>query len=360
MGILKPHDRYILSDDEIIIEALKIDQQSFEQRKRDHIALALKSANEAVGLSGLDFVTLEHEAIPDIEFNDVSIHSYRFGKRVPSPFIVSSMTAGHPDSINFNLRLMAACQETGWTMGVGSQRRELSDLNAAEEWAELRQQAPNVILLGNLGITQLINANLDDVERLVDALEATGMIIHCNPLQECIQPEGTPHFKGAFNALAELSEHLSVPVIVKETGCGFSQSTLQRLMSTNIAAVDISGLGGTHWGRIEGERAKKNSIQQHAAETFKNWGISTVDSLQHAVGLTPNYEVWGSGGVRNGLDAAKLLYLGASSIGFAKPILQAAQHSTEAVIDFMKRVEYELKVALFCTGNATIETFQMS
>lgn len=330
----------------------------FEQRKRDHIALALKPAYEAIGLSGLDAVTLPHEAIPDLQFTDIDIHSYRFGKRVPSPFMISSMTAGHPDSVNLNARLMEACEETGWAMGVGSQRRELFDPDAASEWIELRQHASNAVLFGNLGITQLIETPLEDVERLVDTLEASAMIIHCNPLQECLQPEGTPYFKGAFNAIAELAEHLSVPVIVKETGCGFSKSTLQRLMSTHVAAVDISGLGGTHWGRIEGGRAGEGSMEQQAAETFKNWGISTVDSLKQAVNLTPNYEVWGSGGVRNGLDAAKLLYLGASTVGFAKPILKAAQISTEAVIQFMKTTEYELKIALFCTGNSAIETLQ--
>lgn len=334
------------------------DYTTFEQRKRDHIEQALKPANEAVGLSGIDSVTLPHEAIPDIQFSDIDIHSYRFGKKVSSPFIISSMTAGHPDAFHFNARLMEACEETGWTMGVGSQRRELSDPNAAAEWAELRQQAPNAVLLGNLGITQLIHITLDDVERLIDALEASAMIIHCNPLQECIQPEGTPNFKGAFDAIAALAEHLAVPVIVKETGCGFSTSTLQRLMSTGIAAVDISGLGGTHWGRIEGARAEQDVIRQHVAQTFKNWGVSTIDSLQQALRLTPNYEIWGSGGVRNGLDAAKLLYLGASTVGFAKPILQAAQKSTDAVVAFMKTIEYELKVALFCTGHATIEALQ--
>lgn len=333
---------------------------AFEQRKRDHIELALQPDYEATNLSGLDRIILPHEAIPDIQFNEIDIHSYRFGKKVPSPFIVSSMTAGHPDSINFNARLMEACEDTGWSMGVGSQRRELSDPHAAIEWAELRQQAPNATLLGNLGVSQLIETTLDDVERLVDALEAVGMIIHCNPLQECIQPEGTPYFKGAFDAIAELAEHLSVPVIVKETGCGFSKATLHRLMSTTIAAVDISGLGGTHWGRIEGARAQQDPMRQHTAETFKDWGVSTVSSLQQALSLTPNYELWGSGGVRNGLDAAKLLYLGASTIGFAKPILQAAQESTDAVITFMKTVEYELKVALFCTGHSTIEALQES
>ncbi len=334
--------------------------KDFEQRKRDHMELALNPAHEAVGLSGLEQITLPHEAIPNCQFDEIDIYTYRFGKKVPSPFIVSSMTAGHPDALQFNARLMEACEEMGWTMGVGSQRRELSEPEAIAEWAELRQQFPNAILLGNLGATQLIDTPLSEVERLVDNLEAVGMIIHCNPLQECLQPEGTPDFQGAFDAIAALAENLTVPVIVKETGCGFSKSTLERLMSTSIAAVDVSGLGGTHWGRIEGARAFHDPIRQQAAQTFKNWGINTVDSLKQAVSLTPNYEIWGSGGVRNGLDAAKLLYLGASTIGFAKPLLQAAQESTEAVVTFMQTIEYELKVALFCTGHTTIEALQES
>lgn len=334
--------------------------KNFEQRKRDHMSLALNPEHEAIGLSGLENIILPHEALPEFNFEDIEIYSYRFGKKVSTPFIVSSMTAGHPDAVQFNTRLIEACEHTGWAMGVGSQRRELSDPEAIAEWAEVRQQAPNAVLLGNLGIAQLIETSIDDVERLVDNLEATGMIIHCNPLQECIQPEGTPYFKGALEAIGELAESLSVPVIVKETGCGFSRATLERLMATSIAAVDISGLGGTHWGRIEGARASQDPIRQRAAQTFKNWGISTVDSLKQAVNLMPNYEIWGSGGVRNGLDAAKLLYLGASTVGFAKPILQAAQESTETVITFMETVEYELKVALFCTGHLTIESLQDS
>jgi len=337
-----------------------LEYETFEKRKRDHIALALMPENEAFGFSGLDTITLPHEAIPDLQFSEIDIHSYRFGKKTNTPFIVSSMTAGHPFAENINTRLIQACEETGWAMGIGSQRRELSDPNAAEEWAALRLSAPNVALLGNLGITQLIDISVSDVERLVEALEAIGMIIHCNPLQECLQPEGTPYFKGAYEAIAELAENLSVPVIIKETGCGFSKSTLQRLLSTSIAAVDVSGLGGTHWGRIEGARAEQDPIRYRAAQTFKNWGVSTVDSIRYAASLTPDYEIWGSGGVRNGLDAAKLLYLGASTIGFAKPMLEAAKESTDAVITYMKTIEYELKVALFCTGHSNIEALQES
>lgn len=337
-----------------------IEDDTFVQRKHDHLTFAMAYENEAVGFSGLGNIHLTHEAIPDLNFDECDISSYRFGKKIDTPFLVSSMTAGNPNGISINRNLMSACQETGWAMGVGSQRRQLTDPAAASEWLELRQHVPDVVLFGNLGIAQLIHTSISDMERLVDSLEAHAMIIHCNPLQECIQPEGTPYFKGSWDAIEACCNNLSVPVIIKETGCGFSKSTLNRLISLGVAAVDISGFGGTHWGRIEGQRAKDEKQRSHAAETFSHWGINTVDSLMNGVTLTPDYEVWASGGVRNGLDAAKLLALGASTIGFAKPMLQAALESSETVINVMRTIEYELKVALFCTGNATIEALQES
>ena len=185
-------------------------------------------------------------------------------------------------------------------------------------------------------------------------MQASAIIIHCNPLQECIQPEGTPTFKGCWHALANLVEALPLPVVVKETGCGFSHSTLTRLNDIGVAAVDVSGLGGTHWGRIEGHRAESNSIQQNASVVFRNWGIDTVQSVHNAKLVAGNFETWGSGGVRNGLDAAKLVALGASTISFAKPMLKAALHSTQQVINTMAAIEYELKIAMFCTGSRVL------
>lgn len=334
------------------------DDESFVQRKHDHLELAIAAENEAYGLSGLEQVQLIHEAIPDLDFDEISIHSYRFGKKITTPFIVSSMTAGNPKGLEINHTLIDACQNTGWAMGVGSQRRQLKDPSVAAEWQQLRRFAPDVTLFGNLGISQLIHTPIHAIECLVDSLQAQAMIIHCNPLQECIQPEGTPYFHGSWDILEILSKQLSVPVIVKETGCGFSTSTLKRLMSTGIAAVDVSGFGGTHWGRIEGQRAIHDTLRQQAAKTFSHWGINTVTALKNAVSLTPDYEIWASGGVRNGLDAAKLLALGASTIGLAKPMLQAALSGVETIIQAMRTIEYELKVALFCTGHANIEALQ--
>ncbi len=331
----------------------------FEGRKVDHIRLSLESKNQATGRSGLDTIQLIHEALPDLDFSQVSLSVKSLSRKIPTPFLISSMTAGHADSKNLNQLLARACSERGWRMGVGSQRRELTDLSAAKEWAEIRKSAPRVELLGNLGIAQLIRTKTGEIERLVEALGASAMIIHLNALQECMQPEGTPNFKGGLKAIERLCKQLSVPVIVKETGCGFSRATLKRLRGTGVAAVDVSGLGGTHWGRIEGDRSfAQNDIRAEVAQTLASWGISTVNSVLEAKKLKPDYEIWASGGVRSGLDAAKLLAMGSSCVGFAMPVLEAALKGEAALLKKMSILELELKTAMFCTGSATIAGLQ--
>lgn len=332
--------------------------KQFESRKKEHIRLALDPRNEALGESGLDLIQLQHEALPELNFDEISLETKALGQKLPSPFFVSSMTAGHQGAIDINKTLAFACAESGWLMGVGSQRRELEDEAAGTEWKNLRQIVPKVKLIGNIGLSQLIITPVKTIQRLVDNCQAIALFVHTNPLQECLQPEGTPHFKGGLNALSALCKSLSVPVIVKETGCGFSTATLKRLNDIGIAAVDISGYGGTHWGRIEGQRTAKQSLLNESAETFKAWGINTANCLLNAIDAKPNYAIWGSGGVRSGLDAAKLLAMGAQCIGFAKPMLQAALGGTTQVVETMKRLEYELKIALFCTGSQTITQLQ--
>lgn len=327
------------------------DYSQFEKRKQDHIELALMQVNQANELNKLDEVSLIHEALPDINFDDISIAGNRLGREGIKPFMVGSMTAGHRNAVDINRHLISACAQSGWAMGVGSQRRELTDSNAAYEWQPLRQDYPTVSLFSNLGIAQLISTPLTQVLRLTEVLNADALIIHCNPLQECIQPEGTPSFKGCWGALADLVKQLPLPIVVKETGCGFSLSTLKRLNDIGVAAVDVSGLGGTHWGRIEGHRAIDEPLRHKASTTFRNWGIDTVQSVNSASALKPNYEIWGSGGVRHGLDAAKLFALGATTVGLAQPLLNAALNSPDAVLEMMRSIEYELKVAMFCTGS---------
>lgn len=326
----------------------------FEQRKKDHIRLALMQENQASELNNLDDVILEHEALPDINFNDIDISSIRFLKKVNNPFIVASMTAGHKDANKINYNLVSACARMNWAMGVGSQRRELTDATAAFDWVSIKKDFPDVNLFSNLGIAQVIHSSIYNIQKIIESIDATALIVHCNALQECMQMEGTTNFKGALNAIEHLIKVLDVPVVVKETGCGFSKKTLQQLNEIGVSAVEVSGLGGTHWGRIEGKRAGDDAIRQRAAVTFANWGITSVKSVIYASLIKPKYEIWGSGGARNGLDAAKLIALGATTISFAQALLQAALESEAAVITIMQTIEYELRVAMFCTGSETL------
>lgn len=330
----------------------------FEKRKGDHIRLALDEQSQTTHLSGLQKIQLRHEAFPEINFADVQTQTEIFGHKLAAPFLVSSMTAGHAHSEKLNFLFAKMCAEKSWAMGVGSQRRELFDPQAQREWRGIREKFPKLVLFGNIGLSQLIRTPPKLIEKLVSSLSAQAMIIHTNPLQEALQPEGTPEFKGGLNALKELLQFISVPVIVKETGCGFSQSTLQKLNDIGVAVVDLSGAGGTHWGRIEGERSAPGEKLNVAAHVFKDWGISTLDSLLHARAIGPKFKIWASGGVRSGLDAAKFLAMGAGLIGIAKPILQAALESEEALRKAMEQFEFELKVAMFCCGVETIQQLQ--
>lgn len=333
---------------------------SFEQRKRDHISLSLQDQNEALGGSGLDQVELIHEALPDLVFTDIEIGLTSLGEKIPHPFFISSMTAGHEDSHSINFKLAEVGTSRGWWMGVGSQRKELTDPLASREWKLLRQQVPNVRLMGNIGIAQVITSSVDQIQKLVEDLEAQALFVHTNPLQEVLQPEGTPQFAGAYKALDGLCQKLSVPVILKETGCGFSQKTLQRLKEIPLAAVDVSGYGGTHWGRIEGGRSDENSLYRRASQTFSHWGISTVDSLQNAKTVGWAHEIWASGGLRSGLDAAKAVAMGAQRVGVAKPLLKSVLQSEKELDLMMHQMEYEFKMALFCTGFKTTDEFQQA
>lgn len=332
--------------------------RAFEQRKKEHLIQAMKPENQAIEMNAFDTLRFLHEALPNGNFEDIDISTERFGQAGVNPFFVSSMTAGHADAPKLNSVLMEACSKSGWIMGVGSQRRELEDNSAIDQWKKLKARFPQVALMSNLGIAQVIQTSPGQIQKILDSIEASALIIHCNPLQECIQTEGTPQFKGAFEAIEKMVSRVSVPIVVKETGCGFSQQTMRILADMGVHAIDVSGLGGTHWGRIEGARAEDRTMTSNASQVFKNWGITTVESLQFAKLANVKCEVWASGGIRHGLDAAKAFALGASSVGFAKLMLEAALIGVEAVYQSMMEIEYTLKIAMFCTGSFTIKALQ--
>jgi len=332
-----------------------MDEQSFEQRKKSHFELSLGQDSQSLQDTGFHCVQLIHEALPNLNFEDVSIGQTCLGQTWDTPFFVCSMTGGWKDSEAFNLKLAKACEKHSWVMGVGSQRAQLNNPLKFKEWKNIRAACPNLVLLGNIGMAQALTASVSDIVQLIDSLKAQGMIIHLNALQESIQKEGTPQFKGGLSVLKRLAKELPVPLILKETGCGFSQATLDRLTGLGLKVIDVSGLGGTHWGKLEGKRFDKTDYRFGIGETFASWGVSTLESLLYGRSKTRDYDLWASGGMRTGLDAAKALALGAQMVGFANPILKALNEGEDVLDHIMTKLEYELKVCLFCTGSQNLE-----
>ena len=331
---------------------------NFEQRKQEHLSLSLGENSESLGSAGFSNIQLIHQALPELNFEDISISQNILNHIMKTPFFVSSMTGGWEKSEEINLLLARACERRSWVMGVGSQRGQLTEESKNKEWKHIRKACPHLVLLGNIGLAQAISYSTSDLKKLVDSIEAQGMIIHLNSLQEAIQKEGTPQFARGLKAIERIIKEFSVPVIVKETGCGFSEETLNLLTGLGLKAVDLSGRGGTHWGRIEGERLSKKDFRFGVGDTFSNWGVRTIESLLYSRERKRDYKVWVSGGVRTGLDGAKALALGAQAVGFGRPILQALTEGEESLDRMMARVEYELKVSLFCTGSSSLENLK--
>ncbi len=331
----------------------------FTNRKKEHIFLSLKKENSAQGAGGFNRIQLVHSALPEMDFKEVDISTHFLNKKLATPFMVTGMTGGWDGSVNINHRIARVCNERAWIMGVGSQRRQIFDSSSKQEMIKLRKAFPHLVLAGNIGLSQLIRTPLSVIEELICSLKANMMVVHTNPLQEALQPEGTPKFAGGIKALKKLCKQSTVPVILKETGCGFSQKNLQDLIGVGLFAVDLSGYGGTHWGRIEAGRTKTNHPFYGMGEAFKNWGISTIDALLAGRKLADrDYELWASGGIRNGCDGAKALALGAKRVGIAQVAIQAALKSSKELEQTLARLEQELKIALFCTASRNIKELQ--
>ncbi|PIT98584.1 MAG: type 2 isopentenyl-diphosphate Delta-isomerase [Bdellovibrionales bacterium CG10_big_fil_rev_8_21_14_0_10_45_34] len=324
----------------------------FESRKRDHIELALGPDSASSIPTGLQRVRLVHRGLPEINFEDVTLCTRSILGALPTPFLISSMTAGHPGADSINNDLFFAAESKGWLIGIGSQRRQLFDLEANEQMRKLRRRYPRVKALCNLGLSQLVNTNQGQIEQLVDSLEPAGFIVHLNPLQEALQTEGTPFFRGGQKRLEKLVESLNIPVVAKETGSGLSLEDFQVLLDSGVQVADVAGLGGTHWGRIESVR-RRDDFGSRSLEAFGDWGNTTLQSLLWSVPYQKKgLEVWASGGIKTGVDAAKTLALGARIVGFAQAPLKAlTEQKVDGLLKWMDTIEAELKISLFCTGS---------
>ena len=322
----------------------------FESRKKDHIRFALDPQTQELVNSGFSKFRLVHYALPEIDFDQVNLRTKLLGYEFLSPHFVSSMTAGHSESLKINRNLAEAAAQNGWLMAVGSQRRELTDPEAGAEWENLSKTIPDLKLISNIGILELLSQPADKVAALAYNINAIGLFVHLNPLQEVFQNNSEIRFSGALKAIEHLVKVSHVPVLVKEVGFGISGELAEKLFEIGVKVVDVSGKGGTHWGKIEALRQNQDSIIYKSADAFADWGHSTVDCLMDLQDQVLFHQVWASGGIRNGVDSAKCLALGARAVGVAQPLMKAAVVSADEVSLKMQEFDFQLRTALFCCG----------
>jgi isopentenyl-diphosphate delta-isomerase len=324
-------------------------------RKDSHLTLALGEEVEspafANGFAGLRF---EHDALPEIDEESVTTEVELLGKRLAAPILVASMTGGTPRAGEMNRRLALAAEACRVGMGLGSQRKMLEDPSTHASYA-VREAAPGLpLLLGNVGAVQLnYGVGVREVQRLVRAVGADAFYFHLNPLQEAIQPEGNTRFSALLPKLREVAPAVGVPVLLKEVGAGISRTTALKIRELPVAGVETSGVGGTSWSKIESMRTA-DPVQRTTGELFARWGVPTVESIAVCREVLPDRVVIASGGIRNGIEVAKALALGADAASLALPVLRAADRSVEDAILVLRRVIDELRTVMFVTGCRTI------
>ena len=325
-----------------------------ESRKADHIHINLEKDVRFPRLTtGLENYRFMHCAVPELSLSDIDASVELFGKRLDAPLLISSMTGGTEIAQRINRNLAAAAQKHNIAMGLGSQRAAIEDALLADTYT-IRQVAPDIMLFANLGAVQLnYGYGIEHCRRAVDMVEADALILHFNILQEAVQPEGNVDFSGLLAKVESVCKNLRVPVIAKEVGWGFSEAAVFDLMNAGVAAIDVAGSGGTSWSEVEYHRAP-NAFHARVARSFADWGIPTADAIQYARSTAPSLPIFASGGLRDGIDVAKSIRLGASLAGLAGPFLHAASQSVEAVDAFIQELQAQLRIAMLCTASQNI------
>ena len=320
-----------------------------DQRKADHIKINLEQDVRSALTTGLENYRFVHEALPEADLNRLDTSLSLFGKTLASPALVSSMTGGTDKAETINLRLAEAAQECGIAMGVGSQRAAIEQPAQAKTF-QVRRVAPDILLFANLGAVQFnYGYGIDQCRKAVDMIQADALYLHLNPLQEAVQDAGDTNWIGIAKKIEKVCKKLEVPVIAKEVGWGISEKTAKVLADCGVSAIDVAGAGGTSWSQVEMHRAPDEFTRQLAA-TFVGWGIPTSDSILNVKKAVPEMTVFASGGIKDGLDIAKCIALGATLGGMAGQFLKAAAVSTEKAVEMMKLTNRQIGVAMFATG----------
>ncbi len=321
-------------------------------RKADHLDLATRGDVGFRRTTTLfECVRLVHDALPELDFDSIDLTTRILGKRLKAPLLIAAMTGGTERAREINRELSSIAEERGYAFGLGSQRAMQKKKQAAASY-QVRDVAPSMLLLGNIGVVQATKMSTDEVAALVTEVGADALCVHLNPAMELVQKEGDRDFRGALDTLGRLSRELAVPVVAKETGSGLSPDVARRLFAAGVRHVDVSGAGGTSWVAVETERASEE--RRGLGEAFREWGIPTAASV--ALVAPFGFDtVFATGGVSTGLDVAKAIALGASAGGIARRVLQALdQGGRDGAMAMLDQVETELRMAMLLVGAGNV------
>ena len=324
-----------------------------EERKADHIKINLEKDVKSGVDSGLERYRFVHEALPELDLKRIDASLSLFGRAMNAPILISSMTGGAREAGQINQRLAEAAQECRIAMGVGSQRAALERPEQAETF-KVRKAAPDILLFANIGAVQLnYGYGLDECRRAVEMIEADALYLHLNAIQEAVQAGGDTNFAGLAKKIEALCAKLEVPVVAKEVGWGISARTAKLLAECGVQAIDVAGAGGTSWSQVEMHRAPDEFTRSLAA-SFIDWGIPTADSILQVRQAAPELPVFASGGIKDGLDIAKSIALGATLAGMAGPFLKAAAVSSESVVETVRLTQRQIEIAMFACGAGSL------
>jgi isopentenyl-diphosphate delta-isomerase len=328
--------------------------ESNSKRKYEHLHINLTQNVQFESVTtGLENFRFIHQALPEVDAGSIDLSTVLFGKTLSVPLLLSPMTGGIKQAQRINRNLAQAAQKLGIAMGVGSQRAAIDNPDVADTF-QIRDVAPDILLFANLGAVQLnYGYGIKECRRAVGMIEADALMLHLNPLQEALQPEGQTDFSGLLRKIERICQRLPVPVVIKEVGWGISDTVARKLVDIGVAGLDVAGAGGTSWGEVERHRARSDN-HRRVAKNFASWGIPTVESIQMVRRAAPDIPLIASGGLRTGIDVAKAIALGANAAGIAAPLLRAANVSAEAVIESVSEIIEVLRTAMFCIGAANL------
>ena len=325
---------------------------SITKRKQRHIRVSLEENVDSDIPTGFGDVSLVHRAVPEIDLKNVDASTELFGKKLSAPLIISAITGGTEEAEKINRTLATVAGRLGVGIGVGSQRIAIQQPEVERTFRVVRDAAPNALVIGNIGCPQLgLGWGIKEARKAIEMVEADALAIHMNPLQEAVQIDGDTNFKEIVKKVKVLTADLGVPIMMKETGAGISYEDARRLEGAGVAGFEISGLGGTSWSAVEHHIARMvgEHRMEYLGKALWNWGIPTACSLVE-VRAASKGKVVASGGLRNGLDAAKTFALGADAVGIAKPFLQKAMEGEEALEKHIEMIIAEIRICMFLSG----------